>query len=59
MQQVSAGVPDDSPATVCLRFLGKFKRFDIVGGSDRVLNGVQRVARREPKSQSCMLNRTR
>ena len=39
MQQVSAGVPDDSPATMCLPFLGKFKRFDLVGGLDGVLNG--------------------
>ena len=36
------GVPDDSSASICLRFLARFKRFDlpVVGGSDRVLKGA-------------------
>ena len=34
-------------------------RFDIVGGSDRVLKGVRKTVRRDAKRRFCMLSRSR
>ena len=42
---------------MCLRFLGRFKRFAAVGGPDGVLKGVRRVVRRGPNRSVSMLNR--
>ena len=43
---------------MCLRFLGRFKRFAAVGGSDGVLRGYGQWLEEDPtRGRLCMLNR--
>ena len=42
---------------MCLRFLGRFKRFAAVGGSDGVLKGFGEWLEEDPRGRFCMLNR--
>ena len=44
-------------AAMCLRFLGMFKRFATVGGSDGVLRGFGEWFEEDPGGRFCMLNR--
>ena len=44
-------------AAMCLRFLGRFKRFAAVGGSDGVLTGFGEWLEEDPGGRFCMLNR--
>ena len=44
-------------AAMCLRFLGWFKRFAAVGGSDGVLKGFGEWLEEDPIGRFCMLNR--
>ena len=44
-------------AAMCLRFLGRFKRFAAVGASARVLRGSGEWLEEDPRSRLCMLNR--
>ena len=42
---------------MCLRFLGRFKRYAAVGGSDGVLRGFREWLEEDPRGRFCMLNR--
>ena len=42
---------------MCLRFLGRFKRFAAVGGSDGVLRGFGEWLEEDLKGRFCVLNR--
>ena len=42
---------------MCLRFVGRSKRFAAVGGSDRVLRGFGECLEKVPRGRFCMLNR--
>ena len=42
---------------MCLQFLGRFKRFAAVGGSDGVLRGFGESLEEGPRGRFCMLNR--
>ena len=42
---------------MCLRFLGRFKRFAAVGGSDGVFRGFKELLEEDPRGRFCMLNR--
>ena len=42
---------------MCLRFLGRFKRFAAVGGSDGVLRGFGEWLEEDQRGRFCMLNR--
>ena len=44
-------------ATMCLRFVRRFKRFAAVGGSDGVLRGFGEWLEEDPRGWFCMLNR--
>ena len=41
---------------MCLRFLGRFKRFAAVGGSDGVLRRFGEWLEEDPRGRFCMLN---
>ena len=42
---------------MCLRLLGRFKRFAAVGGSEGVLRGSGEWLEEDPRGRFCMLNR--
>ncbi len=42
---------------MCLPFVGRFKRFAAVGGSDGVLRGFGEWLEEDPEGRFCMLNR--
>ena len=44
-------------AAMCLRFLGRFKRFAAVGGSDGMLRGLVEWLEENTKGRFCVLNR--
>ena len=60
LQSVS-DVPDDFPAALlqqCVNdFLGRFKRFAAIGGSDGVLRGFGEWLEEDPRCRFRMLNR--